>query len=100
MVSDAPLGNHRRAGHIHTKAFSERFGFDDVRISQIQTSSQDQSNGNAPWGVIIVPIYVVGYDIYTGVGLSALLGSTTRAMREPLHREPGTELAPRFSCVC
>ena len=42
------LGNHRRAGHIHTKAFSERFGFDDVRISQIQTSSQNQSNGNAP----------------------------------------------------
>ena len=42
---------------------------------------------------------MVGYDIYTGVGLSALLGSTTRAMREPLHRGPGTELAPRFSCV-
>jgi len=30
------------------KAFSERFGFDDVRISQIQTDSQKQSNGNAP----------------------------------------------------
>ena len=42
---------------------------------------------------------MVGYDIYTGVGLSALLGSTNRAMREPLDRGPGTELAPRFSCV-
>lgn len=36
--------------HIHIKAFSLRFGFDDVRI--------------------------------------------------PLHREPGTELAPRFLFVC
>lgn len=30
------------------------------------------------------------------MGLSALLGSTNRAMREPLDRGPGTELAPRF----
>ena len=34
--------------------------------------------------------------IYIGVGLSALLGSTNRAMREPLDRGPGTGLAPRF----
>jgi len=34
------------------------------------------------------------------VGLSALLGQTDRAMREPQHVGPGTELAPRFSCVC
>ena len=61
---------------------------------------KNQSNGNAPWGVIIVPILMVGYDIYIGVGLSALLGTTTRAMREPSKRGPGTELAPRFSCVC
>ena len=61
---------------------------------------KNQSNGNAPWGVIIVPIYMVGYDIYTGVGLSALLGTTTRAMREPSKRGPGTELAPRlFVCM-
>ena len=90
------MGNHRRAGHIHTKAFSGRFGFDILRISQIQTDSQNQSNGNAPIGVIIVPIYMVGYDIYIGVGLSALLGWTIRAMREPSECGPGTELAPRF----
>jgi hypothetical protein len=40
------------------KAFSERFGFDDVRISQIQTDSQKQSNGNAPWGVVSVHIII------------------------------------------
>ena len=56
-----------------------------------------QSNGNAPWGVIIVPISLVGYDIYIGVGLSALLGQTDRAMRESQHVGPGTELAPRLS---
>lgn len=42
---------------------------------------------------------MVDYDIYICVGLSALLGMTTRAMREPSKRGPGTELAPRFSCV-
>ena len=78
------------------KAFSERFGFDGLRISQIQTVSQNQSNGNAPRDVIIVPISMVGYGIYIGVGHSALLGLTNRAMREPLDRGPGTELAPRF----
>ena len=48
----------------------------------------------------IVPILLVGYDIYIGVGLSALLGQTDRAMREPQHVGSGTELAPRFWCVC
>ena len=31
------------------KAFSGRFGFDILRISQIRTNGQKQSNGNAPW---------------------------------------------------
>lgn len=34
--------------------------------------------------------------IYTGVGLSALLVSTCRAMREPQFVKRVTELAPRF----
>ena len=34
------------------------------------------------------------------VGLSALLGWTNRVMRRPSKRGPGTELAPRFLCVC
>jgi len=33
---------------ILTKAFSGRFGFDDVRTSQLQTVSQKQGSGNAP----------------------------------------------------
>ena len=37
--------------------------------------------------------------IYTGVGLSALLVSTCRAMREPQFVKRATELAPRFS-IC
>ena len=86
-------------GHIHTKAFSERFGFDALRISQVQTSGQNQSNGNAPLRCSILHIIIMCMFTYIGVGLSALLGTTTRAMREPSKRGPGTELAPRFSCV-
>ena len=37
-----------------------------------------------------------GVRLYIGVGLSALLGSTIRAMREPSECGPGKELAPRF----
>ena len=35
-------------GHIHTKAFSERFGFDALRISQIQTSGQKPKQRERP----------------------------------------------------
>lgn len=41
-------------GTIHIKAFTERFGFDNVRISQVQTVRQRQSNGNAPWDVLYI----------------------------------------------
>ena len=34
--------------------------------------------------------------LYIGVGLSALLVSTNRAMREPLNRGTSDRLAPRF----
>lgn len=37
---------------------------------------------------------------YTGVGLSALLVSAYRAMREPLLRETSDRLAPRFLYIC
>ena len=84
------------------KAFSGRFGFDALRISQVHTSGQEQGNGNAPWRcrqyMSIASCMEQGIYIYIGVGLSALLGWTTRAMREPSKRGPGTELAPRF-CV-
>ena len=35
-----------------------------------------------------------------GVGLSALLVSTIRAMRRPLHCGTSDRLAPRFLCIC
>ena len=44
-----PLGDHLRWDTYILKAFSGRFGFDALRISQIQTDCQNQSNGNAPW---------------------------------------------------
>ena len=39
------------AGCIYIKGVTERFDFDAVRISQVQTSCQKQSNGNALWDV-------------------------------------------------
>ena len=60
------------------KAFSERFGFDEVRISQLRTDCQRQSNGNAPWRCRLYMLIVLSFSawhyIYIGVGLSALLG--------------------------
>ena len=57
------------------KAFSGRFGFDILRISQIQTACQDQSNGNAPWGCrILCPSAMMVLWYIHRVGLSALLG--------------------------
>ena len=44
-------------------------------------------------------IYWWHHNIYISVGLSALLVSTDRTMRELLHRGSGTELAPRFLCA-
>ena len=93
--------------HIHKKAFSGRFGFDDVRTSQLQTVSQKQSNGNAPRDVysqaqcFLLRSWSVEkrwYIISISVGLSTLLVSTNGAMRRPLHRGTGDSLAPRF-CV-
>ena len=51
-------------GHIHTKAFSGRFGFDDVRTSQTLTVRQEQSNGNAPWRCSIRTHYLYSVLCY------------------------------------
>ena len=52
--------------------------------------------GTSHGGVVPVHILKNVSLTYIGVGLSALLGLTIRVMRRPLHRGPGTELAPRF----
>lgn len=49
--------------YIYTKGVTERFGFDGRRISQIQTVSQKQSNGDAPWDVYIQPASAIGAPI-------------------------------------
>ena len=74
--------------HIHIKGVSVRFGFDAIRISQVQTVSQEQSNGDVLCDVVYMSLcaYMRVCDnyMYIGVGLSALLVSTYRALREPL----------------
>jgi len=65
------------------KAFSGRFGFDDSRIYTFRTICQEQSNGNAPWGVYMtVPIGFISYRglIYSSAwGFRTLLTSTNWA---------------------
>ena len=41
-------------GTIHIKAFTERFGFDNVRISQVQSVRQKQSNGKTLRGMFYI----------------------------------------------
>lgn len=59
MVSDvhaeSPVGQ-RLGGHIYIKGVTVRFDFDSVRTSQTRTDCQEQSNGNAPWGVLYMSL--------------------------------------------
>ena len=83
-------------GHtIHmVKGVFVRFGFDAIRISQIQRQVKNKATKNVSWGVLYTALIGFGrfcrssseciLYTYTGVGLSALLVSTCRAMREPL----------------
>ena len=47
-------------------------------------------------GVVSVRIIMMRQVTYIGVGLSALLGWTIRAMREPQHRGPGSRTGSTF----
>ena len=79
---------------IYIKGVTVRFSFDVLESRKFKWISQEQSNGDALWGAYTVcpkhflyP-HVMGkcsgmLDIYIIVGLSALLVSTDRAMREP-----------------
>lgn len=79
------------------KAFSERFGFDALRISQIPNyQSKFKATGTLyKDGSICVQI-IVHTITYIGVGLSALLGLTDRAMRELLKRGSGDRAGSAF----
>ena len=70
--------------------------------------SQKQGNGNVPGDVIHDPFHVLprfcgrkikGTYNDIGVGLSALLVSTDRAMREPLHGGTSDRLGPTLWCL-
>ena len=81
--------------YIH-KGVTERFGFDDSRISQILNSLSRTKQRErlmrciiySPHWLRTVLLFVVksAFYIFTlAWGLSALLVSTGRAMRRPLH---------------
>lgn len=80
---------------IHmVKGVFVRFGFDAIRISQIQRQVKTKQQRTPHEVYYIQPLLASDDSIvrcqecflytYTGVGLSALLVSTCRAMREPL----------------
>ena len=80
---------------IHmVKGVFVRFGFDAIRISQIQRQVKNKATGTSHGVYYIQSSLALDDSIvrcqecflytYTGVGLSALLVSTCRAMREPL----------------
>lgn len=92
-IPEAPMG--RGWADIHmVKGVFVRFGFDAIRISQIQRQVKNKATKNAHEVYYIQPLLASDDSIvrcqecflytYTGVGLSALLVSTCRAMREPL----------------
>ena len=100
----SPVG-WRRGRLIYIKGVSVRFGFDDRRTSQTlyglsRTKQRKRPKGciiyilNRPW--CVVPSLWVYLYMYIGVGLSALLVSTIRAMRRPFYRGTSDRLAPRF----
>ncbi|AVM58236.1 hypothetical protein C3V43_11095 [Bacteroides heparinolyticus] len=49
---------------LYIQAFTERFSFGNVRISQIQTVRQRQSNVNAPWDVLYIAqtVFIINDD--------------------------------------
>ena len=50
-------------GHIYIKGVTVRFGFDAIRTSQLPNVCQEQSNGDASWGVsyIYSPYWLMAY---------------------------------------
>lgn len=86
-----------------------RFGFDELESRKFIDKSRAKQQRTPHEVYYIQPLLVSDDSIvhcqesflytYIGVGLSALLVSTCRAMREPQFVKRATELAPRFS-IC
>ena len=95
---------------IHmVKGVFVRFGFDAIRISQIQRQVKTKQQRTPHEVYYIQPSLASDNSIvrrqecflytYTGVGLSALLVSTGRAMRRPLHCGTSDRTGSTFSCI-
>ena len=98
-------------GHIHIKAFSERFGFDALRTSQLLTDSQKTKQRGRPLGCFIQTFVIriatlvwsvgmQGWYIYIGVGLSALLGFDNQGNARAFTSWTGHRTGSTFLCVC
>ena len=83
-----------------------RFGFDVLELRKFKLSVKSKATGTPLKGVFKAPALSLGISMpcvnvgrlsYIGVGLSALLVSTGRAMREPRYVERVTGLAPRLN---
>ena len=91
----------RWAKCIYIKGVTERFGFDGLRISQIQNNLSKTKQRGRPMRCLLthtnLHMWVCRVVVYNiSVGLSALLVSTDWAMREPLDRGTSIRRAPRL----
>ena len=88
----------RRGGtHTYKRRFLDALGLTMLESRTFELPVKTKAMGTPHGGVVSVHIIIYSVSItYIGVGLSALLGLTGRAMREPQHRGPSRELAPRF----
>ena len=100
----------RVGGRIYIKGVTERFGFDAIRISQIQYSLSRTKQRERPVGCLYTALIVSCRFIaigtmsgrlynHIGVGLSTLLVSTNWACESLYSVERVTGLAPRFLCI-
>ena len=103
----APKG-WKRARYIYIKGVTERFGFDIVESRKFKQLVKNKATGTSHGMFIYSPHWIFAFSgniplgvfyILIGVGLSALLVSTNRAMREPFYRGTSIRLAPRFFCI-
>ena len=92
--------------HIN-KGVTVRFGFDAIRISQIQTVCQEQSNGNALWDVSYTSLIGFGQITLSIVSEVNYIYTSSWGFQRCSFRHTGqceslycvervTELAPRF----
>ena len=102
-IPKAPMGRGWADIHIGNGVF-ERFGFDELESRKFIDKSRTKQQ-RTPHAVYYIPLLLAsdGFSfvvkrvyIYTNVGLSALLVSTCRAMREPQFVERVTALLHVF----